>query len=453
MPYLPHTDRDIKEMLARIGVPNVEGLWKAIPEKIRLRRPLHLAPGQPEAELMAAEKALAGMNSDAGRLTCLLGGGTYFHYIPPAIDALTSRSEFYTAYTPYQPEISQGTLQAIFEFQTMVCELTGMPVANASMYDGAEALAEAVLMALRIRPKNKDGAIVLARAINPLYRRAVKTYLAHSGRKIVEIGFCPDGSLDLAALKAAAQGALCVAVQHPNYFGVLEPVADAAAVCKETGAVLISTFTEALALGLLQPPGALGADLCVGEGQSLGIPMGFGGPHLGLFCCGEDEMRKMPGRLVGETVDHEGRRGFVLTLATREQHIRRAKATSNICTNQGLMSLTAAIYLTLIGPQGLREIAEVNHARTEALKDALASAGAGRPAFSGPTFNEFAQDLGRDPAPVVKALVKDGYLAGIPLGPDYPELKNAMLLTATEMVPAEALAPFARALARAAKEA
>lgn len=453
MPYLPHTEEDIREMLARIGAGGMEELWKAIPEKIRLRRPLNLPAGLPEAELVAAEKSLAGQNRDAGRLTCLLGGGTYHHFIPPAIDQITGRSEFYTAYTPYQPEISQGTLQAIFEFQTMICELTGMAVTNASMYDGAEALAEAVLMAERIRPKNKAGAIVIARAVNPLYRRAMRTYTAHCGRKVVEIGFGPDGCLDRAALQSAAAGALCIAVQSPNYFGVIEPLAEVSAICKEAGAAMIVTFAEALAFGLIEPPGRLGADIVAGEGQSLGIPMGFGGPHLGLFCCNEDDMRKMPGRLVGETVDHDGRRGFVLTLATREQHIRRAKATSNICTNQGLMSLTAAIYLTLLGPAGLREVAEVNHARAEALKDALASAGVGKPVFSGPIFNEFAWELGRDPAPVVRALVKDGYLAGIPLGPDYPELKNAMLLTATEMVPAGALGPFAAALARSVKEA
>jgi glycine dehydrogenase subunit 1 len=451
MPYLPHTDDDVKTMLASIGAAGMEDLWTALPERIRLRRPLNLPAGLPEAELAEAVKTLAAGNREAGKLACFLGGGSYFHYIPPAVDQLLSRSEFYTAYTPYQPEISQGTLQAIFEFQTMICELTGMEVANASMYDGAQAAAEAVLMAERMRPRNKDGAVVVARSLNPLYRRVIATYLAHSGRRLKEIPFDAAGGLDLAALRREVKGALCVVAQHPNYFGCLEPLAEIGAAGQEAGAVTIAVVTEALSLGLLEPPGALGADLVVGEGQSLGIPLGFGGPHLGLFACREDDMRKMPGRLVGETVDHEGRRGFTLTLATREQHIRRAKATSNICTNQGLMSLAAAIYLTLVGPEGLAELATENRARAERLRDLLGEAGAGKPAFTGPTFNEFVLDLGRDPGPVIAAMLAEGFLAGIPLAPDYPELPSGLLVTVTEMTAADALAPYARLLARLVK--
>ncbi|HUT53657.1 MAG TPA: aminomethyl-transferring glycine dehydrogenase subunit GcvPA [bacterium] len=447
MPYTPHTEDDVKEMLRRIGAERLEDLWKAVPERIRLKRPLDLPPSLGEAELMRAVKKLAAENTDAGRAACFLGGGTYHHYIPPAIDQLISRAEFYTAYTPYQPEISQGTLQAIFEFQTMVCELTGMGTANASMYDGAEATAEAVLMAERLRPKNQAGAVVLAGALNPLYRMTVNTYLKHCGRPLVTADHDLTGALDLAALKKTATGALCVVVQHPNYFGCLENMEDVAAVCHEAGALLIVVVTEALSLAMLEPPGSFGAAIVAGEGQSLGIPMGYGGPHLGLFACREDDVRKMPGRLAGETVDADGRRGFVLTLATREQHIRRAKATSNICTNQGLLALAATIYLSLMGPRGLAQTAAVNRGRSEYLKQKLQEQGAGRPVFSAPTFNEFALDIGRPPGPVLRAMRQRGWLAGIPLGRDYPALKNAVLITVTEMLARDDLDAYARVLA------
>jgi glycine dehydrogenase subunit 1 len=436
-------------MLKRIGAERIEDLWKAVPERIRFRRPLDLSPALGEAELVRALKGLAAENLDAGRLRCFLGGGTYHHYIPAAVDQLASRSEFFTAYTPYQPEISQGTLQAVFEFQTMVCELLGMDSANASMYDGAEAAAEAVLMAERLSPKNKSGAVVMARSLNPLYRATVATYLKHSGRPLVELNHDASGALDPAELKKQAQGALCVVAQHPNYFGCLENMAEVAAVCGETGALLIVVVTEALSLAMLEPPGSFGAAIAVGEGQSLGIPMGYGGPHLGLLACRDDDVRKMPGRLVGETVDADGRRGFVLTLATREQHIRRAKATSNICTNQGLLALSATIYLSLMGPRGLYETAAVCRGRCEYLKEKLAERGAGKPVFTAPTFNEFALDLGRPPGPVLRAMRERGFLAGIPLGKDYPGLKNSILVTVTEMLTRDDLDAYAQELAAA----
>lgn len=453
MPYIPHTEDDVREMLARIGAKEMEELWAAVPEKARLRRPLNLPKGLGESEVVKQVRGLAGRNREAGQLVCFLGGGTYWHHVPAAVDHLLSRSEFYTAYTPYQPEISQGTLQAIFEFQTMICELLGMEVANASMYDGAEATAEAALMAERLRPKNEEGALVLCRSVNPRYRRTLRTYLVHSSRLVQEVPFDDSGQVDLAVLRKQLAGALALVIQHPNYFGCLEPMPEIAEICRESGALLIVVVTEPIGLGLLEPPGSFGADLVVGEGQSLGIPMGFGGPHLGLFAGREEYARKMPGRLVGETVDREGRRGFVLTLATREQHIRRAKATSNICTNQGLLALAAAIYLTLLGPGGLAELAAVNRGRAETLKENLRQAGAGKIRFSAAGFNEFVLDLGRPPEKILSALLGKGILGGIPLGAAYPELANAILVTTTEMTGPDDLERYAADLAEILHEA
>jgi len=451
MPYTPHTKDEIKQMLEAIGASRIEDLWSAIPEGVRLGRPLDLPSGLAESELVDEVGRLAAMNRSAKDLKCLLGGGTYHHYVPPAVLEVISRSEFYTAYTPYQPEVSQGTLQAIFEFQTMVSELFGMEVANASMYDGASATAEAALMAERIRPKNKTGAILVARSVNPLYRSAIKTYCGRLDREIVEIGFDREsGALDLDELGKKADGALAAIVQSPNYFGAVEDLELVGGLCKERDVVFISAVTESLSMGLLEPPGVFGADIVAGEGQSLGVPMGFGGPHLGLFACREKNARKAPGRLVGETVDADGRRGYALTLATREQHIRRAKATSNICTNQGLMALSAAVYMSLIGPEGIREIAATNRARCEYLKDALAGRGVGETVFTAPTFNEFVIDVGREPGPVIEAMLEAGFMAGIPLGGDYPELKDSMLVTVTETLNQDDLDAYAEALAAAA---
>jgi glycine dehydrogenase subunit 1 len=444
MVYVPHTGDEVSEMLALIGADRVEDLWEAVPERIRLKRPLDLPGAMAEADMVRAVSGLAAMNRETRR--CFLGGGTYNHYVPPAVDHLISRAEFYTAYTPYQPEVSQGTLQALFEFQTMVCELTGMEVANASMYDGAQGAAEAALMAERINPKNRDGALVMARSLNPLYRSVVNTYLAHSGRDVIEVGCEESGTLDLAALKKAAGGALAVLVQHPNYFGCLENMDEIAAVCREADAVFIVVVTEPISLGMLEPPGSFGADIVAAEGQGLGIPMGFGGPHLGLFACREENVRKMPGRLAGETVDADGRRGYVLTLATREQHIRRAKATSNICTNQGILALAAAVYMALHGPEGIADLARVNRARCEYLKNKLEEAGAGKPLFAAPTFNEFALDLGTDPGPVLEEMAARGFMAGIPLGDDYPEFQSSILVTVTEMLNRDDLEAYAAAL-------
>ncbi len=447
MPYVPHTDEEVRIMLERIGVERIEDLWRSIPDELLLGRELDLPAPLAEADLMREVRAMAAKNLDASRLVCMMGGGTYYHYVPPAVTSIISRAEFYTAYTPYQPEISQGTLQAVFEFQTMVCELLGMEVANASMYDGAEAAAEAVLMAERILSRNKTGRVVLAGSLNPYYRDTVRTYLARLEREIVELGRDGTGCIDQDELARRAEGALAVVVQHPNYFGCLERLGEIGKVVKDAGAVFIVAVTEPLAMGLIEPPGSFGADIVVAEGQSLGIPMGFGGPHLGLFSAREADVRRMPGRLVGETKDIEGRTGFVLTLATREQHIRRARATSNICTNQGLLALSAAIYMSLTGPKGINDVAVVNRARCEYLKDRLAEKGAGSLRFGGSTFNEFVLDLGRDPGPVMAAMIERGFLPGIALGPRYPELDTCILVTVTEMIGREDLDAYAEALA------
>ncbi len=452
MPFIPHTDEDVEQMLDRIGVETVEELFSTIPQQIHQQQETNIPEDLSEQDVIRTVQKMAERNRDCSRLRCFLGGGTYHHYIPPAVPQILSRSELYTSYTPYQAEFSQGTLQSMFEFQTMVCELFGMEVSNASMYDGAQAAAEAVLMALRIRPKNKTGKILMASSVHPLYKRAVRTYLAHFDREIEEIEFYSSGRMDLDRLRKDASEAVAVMVQHPNYFGVLERMDEIGDICNESEPVLIAVASEPLAMGMLEPPGSFGADIVAAEGQSLGIPMGFGGPHLGLFACRDEDKRKMPGRLVGMTVDREGRQGFVLTLATREQHIRRGKATSNICTNQGLMALAAAIYMSLAGPEGLDEIARTNRANCEYLKQRIEQQGAGKPAFSSPTFNEFVLDLSRDPEPVLKKMLDKGYLAGIPLKKEFPDLQTHLLITVTEMLGKDDLDGFARELAQSLAE-
>jgi glycine dehydrogenase subunit 1 len=444
MPFIPHTPDDVRVMLDAIGVPSLDTLFDEIPPALRVGELSAL----PEALSEGQVSRLLTERAAEPQPLCFLGAGAYEHFIPAAVWDIAGRGEFYSAYTPYQPEVSQGTLQGLFEFQTMVCELLGMEIANASMYDGASAAAEAVLMAERIKTRNKTGPVLLARSLHPWYRATIATYLAHSSRPLIEIAFEEEsGRLDLERLRSGLKGALAVVVQHPNYFGVLEDLMELARLCREAEAVLIVVVTEALSLGLLDPPGAVGADLVAAEGQSLGIPMGFGGPHLGLLAGREEDARKIPGRLVGETVDQEGRRGYVLTLATREQHIRRAKATSNICTAQGMLALAASIYMTLLGPEGLAELAAINRARSEYLKQVLAERGLGHLRFRAPTFNEFVLDLGRDPAKILERLKDRGFLAGIPLGHDFPELRHAVLVTVTEMVEKDDLDGLASALA------
>jgi glycine dehydrogenase subunit 1 len=430
MRYIPHTAGDVTEMLERIGVGTLEDLFVEVPESVRLKRPLDLSESVSETELLRELKALAVKNATPETHKSFLGGGAYHHFIPTVIDLLISRSEFYTAYTPYQPEISQGTLQAVFEFQTLICQLTGMDAANASMYDGASACAEAVLMAVRLTRRKR---VLLSRALNPRYRAVVATYCRYLSLELVDVAVAADGRTDLDDLNAKLDDSTAVVVVgYPNYFGVIEDVAALAKASHETGARLVTAVAEPVALGLLKSPGELGADIVAGEGQSFGLPLAFGGPYVGFFAVLQKDVRAMPGRLVGETTDLEGQRGFVLTLATREQHIRREKATSNICSNQGLCALMATIFLSLLGKQGLREMAEQNLAKAAYARQQLSGLKGFSLVFDGPMFNEF---VVRSEAPVADVLTRleaAGILAGIPLGEDYPELADCFLVCVTE---------------------
>lgn len=427
MRYLPHTSEDVSKMLAAVGAESVDALFTSIPAEHRLNRPLALPPPIDEAHLFAELEELAAQNQVSPPF---LGAGAYPHHVPTAVDQLLLRSEFYTAYTPYQPELAQGTLQAIFEYQTLVCLLTGSEVSNASMYDGATAAAEAALMALRVSRTSRR--VLIGRNVHPEYRRVVRTYLANAGAELVEIAFGADGRLDPTAMRAALDdGAAAVICGHPNFFGVVEDLPAVAAAAHAKGALLVTTTLESLAFGLVEAPGALGADVCVGEMQSFGNGLSYGGPGLGFFATREEFVRQMPGRLCGATVDRNGRRGFVLTLSTREQHIRRERATSNICTNNGLCALAAAIHLSLLGKTGLRELAVLNYRRARYLREKLAERGI-QPTFSGPSFNEFAVRLPDAEAAFAKAQEK-GLVAGLRLGRDYPELKESLLLCVTEL--------------------
>ncbi|HVO27382.1 MAG TPA: aminomethyl-transferring glycine dehydrogenase subunit GcvPA [Candidatus Margulisiibacteriota bacterium] len=436
MRYLPHTNDDVRTMLARIGVGDISDLFTDVPADLRARATVALPPGLSEQEVRARLEQLAARNR-AVAPRCFLGAGAYPHFVPAVVDQVLQRAEFYSAYTPYQPEVSQGTLQAIFEFQTLVAMLLEMDVANASMYDGASAAAEAVLMALRIRPKRSR--VILSRALHPQYRDVIRTYAAVAGGDaahridLVEAPVSNDGRTDPEWLAGAlSDETAAVVVGYPNFFGVVEDLGSIGALAQAHGALLITTTTEALALGLLKPPGACGADIAVAEGQSLGVPMSYGGPGVGLFATRTDFVRMMPGRLVGEAVDGVGRRGFVLTLATREQHIRREKATSNICTNQGLVALAVTVYLSTVGKAGLRELAIANTAAAHRVAERLVQTGRWHQQFSAPFFNEFVV-RGANAEGVWKTANSRGVLAGLPLRYWYPEFGDALLLCVTEM--------------------
>ena len=426
MRFIPHTDDDVRGMLAAIGAPDVGALFDCVPEKLRLRRALALPAAGSEQEVLAELGALAAQNVNAASHAWFLGAGTYAHFVPSAVDALASRGEFYTAYTPYQAEISQGTLQTIFEWQTMMAALTGMEVSNASMYDGASATAEAALMALRTTRRRK---VAVSAALHPHYRGVLATYLGGLDAEIVEIPRAADGRTAGAALERATA---CVIVQQPNFLGCIEDLAAAAEAAHAAGALLVSVTTEALSLALLRAPGDCGADIACGEAQSFGVPMSFGGPHVGFLATHMANVRQLPGRLVGQTEDARGKRGFVLTLSTREQHIRRERATSNICTNQGLCLLMATIYLALHGRRGLRALAEQNLAKAEYAKARLAAAGA-TPLFAAPSFNEFAVAVpGSAEAALARAQGR-GIVGGLDLERFAPELGPALLVCATEL--------------------
>jgi glycine dehydrogenase subunit 1 len=431
MRYIPHTESDIASMLATVGGRSVAELFGHLPETLRSQAAIDLPPGLSEAGVRSRLAELAATNRVSPDVVSFLGAGAYPHFVPVVVDQIIQRSEFATAYTPYQPEVSQGTLQAIFEFQSLVATLFGLEVANASMYDGASATAEAVLMAKRISPQRAT--ILVARSLHPQYRQVIRTYLEGVPEvRIVELPWKEDGRIDVTALVRHLDATVaCVVVGYPNVFGVVENVAAIADAAHQSGALAVTATTEALALGLLKSPGDLGVDIAVAEGQSFGIPVSYGGPGVGLFACRERFLRSMPGRLVGETVDHEGRRGFVLTLSTREQHIRREKATSNICTNQGLCSLAATVFLCTMGKQGLRELAERNVKKSHYTRDLLLQNSAYRQHFSAPFFNEFVLLVPK--ARVVwNQLKEQGIIVGLPLEDWYPELKDCLLLCVTE---------------------
>jgi glycine dehydrogenase subunit 1 len=439
MRYLPHTPEDIAEMLNAVGVESLDGLFASVPADCRRSAPMVLPHPLTEWELNAHIDRLAGRMAAGPGYKVFIGAGSYEHFIPASVGSLTSRSEFVTSYTPYQPEISQGTLQAIFEYQTLAARLLGLEVANASMYDGASALAEALLMAVRV---TRRPAVAVAAAVHPLYRRVVRTYLEPTGIAIREVPFGPDGTTDAGAL-GAVEDLGAVAVQSPNFFGCIEDLPRIADAAHAGGALCVAGFSEPLAFGLFKNPGSQGADIACGEGQSLGIPRSFGGPGLGMFASKIQYVRNMPGRLVGETKDREGRRGFVLTLSTREQHIRREKATSNICTNNSLCALTAAVYMASLGGTGLRELAQLNFDKAEYLKERLRTAGVALP-FGAATFNEFVAAFPDGFDAAHRRLIAKGIVAGLPLGAYYPELENHYLLCVTETMSREDLDTLAR---------
>ncbi len=429
IPYVPHTADDIAAMLGVIGVAAVDDLFRQVPEALRAAGALNLPNSLAEAQVRDQLERLAAENRVAGAL-CFAGAGAYPHWIPEAVGALLLRGEFATAYTPYQPEVSQGTLQATFEFQSLVAMLLGLDVANGSMYEGASATAEAVLMARRLLPDRRR--VVVSRALHPHYRRVIQTYVSGQDLEVCELPIDAAGRSDLAALDAGvARETAAIVLGYPNVFGVLDDIEGAARWTRREGALLITATPEAMALGLCRPPGALGADIAVGEGQSLGLPLSYGGPGVGLFAVRERFVRYMPGRLVGATVDGEGRRGYVLTLATREQHIRRERATSNICTNQTLCAIGVAIFLSLLGRRGFRDLAALNYRRAHRAAARLTALGA-RMRFSGPFFNEFVVEI---PAARTRwdALSNAGIVAGVPLGNWYPELEDCLLIAVTEV--------------------
>jgi glycine dehydrogenase subunit 1 len=430
MSYISLSEHDKKEMLARIGVSSVGELYGCLPDEIKLTRPLNLPGAMPEPALLRRLEGLAEATTYPDHLS-FLGAGIYHHVIPTVVDYLSSRGEFISPYTPYQPEVSQGTLQVIFEYQTLICQLTGMDISNASLYDGASAAAEAVLMAHRLNGKAK---ILVPRSLNPQYRETIKTFIRTLGVKIEEIGYTPAGTLDLAeaARKIDAQTS-AVLVQSPNFFGVIEDLQAIGEFAHGHQALLLVSVAEALSLGVLEGPGRLGADVVCGEAQSFGLYPGFGGPGLGFMACKKEHLRQLPGRITGQTKDVDGKRGFVLTLSTREQHIRREKATSNICTNQAWCALRAAIFLETLGHDGLREMAVQNIQKAEYAASRLVRIPGVRRAFDGRTFNELVLTLPKNAAEVNAALRAKGIIGGLPLAPEYPELKDAVLVCVTEM--------------------
>ncbi len=426
--YLSNTPEEQEQMLAAIGKNSLDDLFASIPDDVRFKKKLELPDGMSEMEVAARLKRLAGKNGNTEEYACFLGAGAYDHFIPAVIDQLLLRQEFYTAYTPYQPEISQGTLQAIFEYQSMICALTGMDVSNASLYDGASAIAEAMLLACREKRRSR---VLVARSLHPQGREVLKTYARFQGIQVEEFG-TKNGVSDLADLEGKLTGnTAAVILQNPNFFGSIEDLAEVEKIVHKMGALFIVSC-DPISLSLLKPPGEAGADIAVGEGQSMGSPLSFGGPYLGFMAARESLLRKMPGRIVGQTADGAGKRGFVLTVQTREQHIRREKATSNICSNQALNALAATIYLTAMGKQGLREAAGLCVRKSRYAYEKLLQTGKFSPIWDTPFFKEFALRCKGDVQSLNRSLLESHIIGGYDLGESYPELAGVWMVAVTE---------------------
>lgn len=444
MPYTFNTPQNQQTMLEAIGVESLEELFASVPDDIHLTRELNIPAAKGELELTQHMSALAARNVSADQATCFLGGGSYDHFIPAVVDALASRGEFYTSYTPYQPEVAQGNLQAMFEYQTLVCQLTGMEVSNASLYDGGSAAVEAVLMSLASQKGRAK--IVVAGSVHPEYRRILSTYLTNLDVELVTLA-TPSGAVASSDLTDAIdEQTACVLLQHPNFFGCLEDVQALTDTAHEAGALVVQVF-DPISLGLLKRPGDFGVDIAVAEGQCLGSPMAFGGPYLGIMACREQFVRRMPGRIAGETVDRRGKRCFVLTLQTREQHIRREKATSNICTNQGLLALRASIYLAALGPHGLRRTAELCLQKARYAAEQITADDRFELAFAHPTFKEFViRDRGGCVEDLLDVSAESGTLAGVPLGQFEPQFADCFLVAVTEKRTRQEIDNLARSL-------
>ncbi len=445
--YISNTQEDQLKMLSAIGVDDIEELFSDIPNELRLGREMDIPDGMSEQELTRYMKGLASKNAHVGTHTCFLGAGAYDHFIPSVVKHVISRSEFYTAYTPYQPEISQGTLQTIFEYQTMICSLTGLNVSNASMYDGATAVAEAALMAVRQTGRSR---VLVSKGLHPEYREVLKTYAEFVGFEVVEAELA-DGTTCIADLRKRlssgspdnvvsinnAKGQIdsvvaAVIIQNPNFFGAIEDMENATELAHQNGALSIACV-DPISLSILKPPGEYGADIAAGDGQSLGNPLSFGGPHLGFLAAKKELVRKMPGRIVGQTTDHDGRRGYVLTLQAREQHIRREKAVSNICSNQALNALTATVYLSTMGKQGLKEVSKLCLSKAHYAFDKLIASGKFEKVNSAPFFKEFViRALDEPLSAIIKRLLENGIIGGLELEQFYPEMKDCWLVAVTE---------------------
>jgi glycine dehydrogenase subunit 1 len=444
-PYIANTENDVKEMLKVVGAHSIDDLFVDI-RKNQRPKSFNLPTGQSEFEVVEYIKNLA--NQNASDLKLFIGGGYYDHYVPSAVNAIISRGEFYTAYTPYQPECAQGTLQALYEYQSAICTLTGMEVANASLYDGGTALYEAVLMAIRITDRRK---IIMDGGVSPIYRKILKTYTSNLDIEFLETPVVHGQSDRQAMKKILDDETAAVIIQNPNFFGAIDDHSDIVELAHEKGALVIASVYP-IALGLLKTPGEMGVDIVTGEGQSLGLSLNFGGPYLGFMTTKKEYIRKMPGRIVGQTVDRHGRRAFVNTLQAREQHIRREKATSNICTNVSLCALQSLVFMTLIGKEGLKELAQLNLNKAEFARQTLEKIKGVQVKRSSPTFNEFAVHLPQDASVVVEKMIKKGFAAGFPLGRYYPGMENYMIIAVTEKRTKEEILAYAQSLEEVLKE-